>query len=134
MKKIFIYLSMLFCVNLISQNAIKFDYDASGNMTQRYIQVISMRLANKAEKDTSYNFNVYPNPAREQITIEGQGSGVSKEAQLSLYSINGTLVKQDVYYGVKKSYTLSGFSTGIYFLEIKYSEKEKSNYRIIITE
>jgi hypothetical protein len=134
MKILFIYIALMFSINLVSQNAIKFDYDAAGNMTQRYIQVISLRLANKAEKDTSYNFNVYPNPAREQIIIEGQGRGVSKEAQVSLYSVNGTLVKQDVYYGTKKSYALSGFSSGIYFLEIKYSEKEKSNYRIIITE
>lgn len=134
MKNLYVYLSLLFSVNVVSQNAIKFDYDAAGNMTQRYIQVISMRLSNKAEKDTSYNFNVYPIPAHEQITIEGQGKGTSKEAKVSLFSINGTLVKQEVYYGVKKSYSLSGFSTGIYFLEIKYSEKEKSSYRIIITE
>jgi len=134
MKSLYVYISLLFSVNLVSQNAIKFDYDAAGNMTQRYIQVISMRLSNKAEKDTSYNFNVYPIPAREQITIEGAGKGESENAKVSLYNINGMLVKQDAYYGEKKTYSLSGFSTGIYFLEIKYSEKEKSTYRIIITE
>lgn len=123
----------MFCVNLFSQNAIKFDYDASGNMTHRYIQVVALRLA-KPVKDSVLNFNIYPIPAKEQITIEGPLDNNIKEAQVLLYNINGGIVKQDTYNGTKKTYPLTGFTTGIYFLEIKYSKSQSSSYRIIITE
>lgn len=124
---------MLFCVNLFSQNAIKFDYDAGGNMTQRYIQVVSLRIA-KPINDSLLQFSVYPNPAKEQITIEGPLDNNTKEAQVLLYNINGAVVKQDTYNGTKKTYPLTGFKTGIYFLEVQYSKKQSSSYRIVISE
>ena len=56
----------------IIRNAIKYDYDAGGNMTQRYIQVINMRLAQKPQvQDSTLQFTIYPNPAKDQIIIEG---------------------------------------------------------------
>ena len=135
MKQLFLIALMLTGINVYSQNAIKYDYDAGGNMTQRYIQVINMRLANKPQtKDSVLNFNIYPNPAKDQITIEGPLENNTKDAQVFVYNINGAVIKQDTYNGTKKTYSLSEITNGIYFLEIKYSKKQSSNYRIIITE
>lgn len=104
-------------------------------MTQKYIQVVNLRLAKKETvKDSVLNFNIYPNPTTDQITIEGSLGNNTKEAQVLVYNINGAVIKQDTYNGTKKTYSLSGMSNGIYFLEIKHPKKQSSNYRIVITE
>ena len=125
----------LFSVNAFCQNSVKFDYDAGGNMTQKKVQIVNLRLAKQSEtQDSILNFKVYPNPTKDQITIDGSLKNDSKEAQVFIYNINGAVVKQDTYNGMKKMYSLSGFTSGIYFLEVKYSKKESSNYKIVITE
>lgn len=131
MKKIFFYFGILLSLNIVSQNAVKFDYDKGGNMTQKQVRIMNMRL--NTSKDSVLKFNVYPNPAKDQFTIEGALED-NKEASIILYNSNGALVKQDSYYGVKKSYSLGGLSNGIYFLEINYDKKQGGHYKIIITQ
>ena len=131
MKKIVFYFSIVFSLNIISQNAVKFDYDKGGNMTQKQVRIMNMRL--NMSKDSVLKFNVYPNPAKDQFTIEGALED-SKEAKISLINSNGALVKQDSYNGIKKSYSLNGLANGIYFLEINYDKNQSSHYKIIITQ
>jgi hypothetical protein len=135
MKQLLLIALMLIGINVYSQNAIKYDYDAAGNMTQKYIQVINMRVAKKEQlKDSLLDFKIYPNPTKDQITIEGALYKNSKEAKISIYNINGALVMSDTYSGFKKTIQLSNFNSGIYFLEIKYSRERANNYRIVITQ
>ncbi|MBI3519890.1 MAG: T9SS type A sorting domain-containing protein [Bacteroidetes bacterium] len=135
MKAIFLIPLLLTGSYLLSQNAIKFDYDAGGNITQRYVQIVNLKLKNNNQtKDSVLNFSVYPNPAKDNFYIEGPLAENTKEAKVLLYDINGAIVKEDFYYGTKKSFPLNGYITGIYFLEIKYSKKQSSTFRILITE
>ena len=131
MKHLFLYLSIVFSINGFAQNAVKFDYDKGGNMTQKQVRIMNMRL--NTSKDSVLKFNVYPNPAKDQFMIEGVLED-GKEAKISLFNSNGALVKQDSYHGVKKTYTLNGLSNGIYFLEINYDKKQSAHYKIIITQ
>jgi hypothetical protein len=134
MKKICFCLLIFNYASAFSQNTIKFAYDKAGNITQRYIQVTTLRLPDTAPKDSVLTFKIYPNPTSDQIFIDGPLKDNVKEAEVLLYNISGSVLKQDVYYGTKKAYQLKGLTTGIYFLEIKYSKKESSTYRILITE
>ena len=137
MKQLFLSLLFLSGINLFSQSVIKFNYDAAGSMTQRYVQVLSLKLAYPTsieKKDSILNFNIFPNPATDELTIEGPLSNNAKEAQLILYNINGAVVKRDMYYGTKKTIPLANLTTGIYFLQINYSKNQSSNYQIVITQ
>lgn len=135
MRNLIFITLILLGLNVYSQSPIKFDYDASGNMILRHIQVLPLRMAKKeTPKDSVLNFSVFPNPAKDQITIEGPLETNTKEAQVLIYNTNGSLVSKDKYYGTKKTYSLTGFTSGIYFLEVKYSKKQSSNYKILITE
>ena len=135
MKLILSIIFFVLCVNMFAQNAIKYDYDAGGNMTQRYIQVINMRLAQKPQvQDSTLQITIYPNPAKDQIIIEGALENNTKEANVFLYNINGALVKTNTYNGTKQAYSLTGLNTGVYFLEVRYSKEKSSNYKLIITE
>lgn len=135
MKALFFLLIVSTYFTFNAQNAIKFDYDAGGSMIERYLKVLNVNGARKSQvQDSILSFNVYPNPTKEQITIEGVLNNDTQEASIFLYNINGALIKQDTYHGAKKSFSLSGLTTGIYFLEVNYSKDKSSNYKIFITE
>lgn len=58
--------------------------------------------------------NTYPNPFSEEITID---PGNCKWLQISLFSMNGNLVANDLTSGLKTIFT-NNFNPGIYFLHI----------------
>jgi hypothetical protein len=123
------------CFYTKAQNtAIKLDYDLAGNQIKRYRQALSLRLGNTTnQKDSSLVFNIYPNPTKDFITIEGALENKATEAKIFIYDITGSLLYQDVYNGIKKTYSLVNYKTGMYFLEIKYNTKQSSNYRILVS-
>jgi hypothetical protein len=135
MKVVFFMFCFILGKALLSQHVIKFDYDAAGNLTQRYIQIVNLRLKNNPQtKDSLLSFKVYPNPARDHFFIEGSLVENKQEAKVFLYNVNGAVIKEDFYNGTKKEFSLQGYKTGIYFLEIRYSKKQSSTYRLLITE
>ena len=136
MKNIILYMSFAWSLNCLAQTpSIKFSYSQSGHQEKRFVQVVNLRIGNTPKpKDSTLVFKVYPNPTSDNITIEGPLGNGTTEAKIELYDIKGSLVQQDVYNGIKKTYSLAGHRSGIYFLEIKYTNKQSSNYRIVITE
>lgn len=131
----FFFIFLLFVgTSVTGQNSIKFNYDTAGNLTQRYIQIVNLRLKNEPQtNDSSLSFKVYPNPAKDHFFIEGSLKNDQKEAKVLLLNINGAIIKEDTYYGIKKAFSLVDCSNGVYFLDIKYSKNESNVYRLLIT-
>jgi hypothetical protein len=118
---------------LTSQNTIKYTYDKSGNLTQRYIKVMNLRLDLKpSAPDSVLGFKVYPNPSDEYITMSGALPNNSTMATIYIYNIEGRLVKKDTYYATEKKIHVTDLVSGIYFLTVKYSETKESSYKLII--
>lgn len=132
MKNSIIIFFALLSMSVFSQNTIKFSHDAGGNMTQRYTRNMNLRIG-KTDSDSLLSFKVYPNPTKDYVTVEGNLSD-TKPASIFIYDVNGALLKQDTYDGVKKTFQLNGYTNGIYFLELKYADKKSTNYRLVITE
>lgn len=64
------------------------------------------------------NFNVYPNPAEQTITIDGM-NGASFDA-VSIVNLSGTVVKQvNVTSVSKQTIDISNLDNGVYFLRVK---------------
>lgn len=133
MKLILPILITFLCINIVAQNAIKFDYDAGGNLTQRYIQVFNFRIAPPVN-DSLLTFNVFPNPSNTHINLEGGLDKDTKVAHVKLYNINGQTMLTDNYYGELRTYKFNGYPAGVYFLEVHYSRERKNTYRILITQ
>jgi len=62
-------------------------------------------------------FNIYPNPANDYITIEANFS-----SEIEIFNIQGQLIKSMDTNGDKTNIDISGFSRGMYFVKLK-SEK-----------
>lgn len=132
MKTIITVAALCLYTNLISQNSVKFSHDAGGNMTQRYTRSMNLRVG-RTTSDSVLSFKVYPNPTKDYVTIEGTLHN-DKTALISIYDINGALLKQDSYEGVQKTIRLNGYANGIYFLELKYADRQSANYKLVITD
>lgn len=132
MKTIITVAALCLYTSLISQNSVKFNHDAGGNMTQRYTRSMNLRVGSTTS-DSLLSFKVYPNPTKDYVTIEGTLHN-DKTALISIYDINGALLKQDSYEGVQKTIRLTGYANGIYFLELKYADRQSANYKLVITD
>jgi hypothetical protein len=64
------------------------------------------------EENEAFNFNVYPNPAREALTIE-----VSENSKLEVYAYDGKLVAQENISN-RTVLNVSKFNNGIYFVRL----------------
>ncbi len=68
------------------------------------------------------SFNLYPNPGENHTVV----SGISHAQSISLFNVNGEEVFRAKPEGRQTDYTISrnGMPSGIYFLKVKYNEKE----------
>jgi hypothetical protein len=124
-------------------NSIVFTYDAAGNVIQRELQVLPPcptceRFSFQTPKDSTevsppLDFKIYPNPAQNIVTIEGKLPKDCQEARVQLINSTGQLLKTTTYTGNIKTIDVSDLKYGIYLLEIIYSKKQKSTYKIVVT-
>jgi hypothetical protein len=120
---------------IAQENEVTFNYDAGGNMTQRSVQVMpGGRIGNfNAPRDSAQReFKVFPNPTNQFLTIEGALPENTSSGDLSLINMNGQVLKKDSYTGQPKTLPMSDLKPGMYLLEIRYSKKDKSTYKIIV--
>ena len=125
----------------MSQTSFKYDYDNSGNLIQRSIQVFpnpTARFSKKENvselKDSIPDLNVYPNPAFNDLNIEGSLPLESKDAEIVLLNSQGQILKKIKYGGNSTKIDVSSLQAGMYYLNIAYSKKERRGYKVIITK
>lgn len=90
------------------------------------ISTMSSRAENKMNLSANTGIEVYPNPAAQDVTIN-LISG-TREGQVEVYNISGTLVYSGKFEDATKTISLNGFSNGIYLVKVKtndnvYSQK-----------
>jgi hypothetical protein len=121
----------------ISQNTIKFDYDGSGNLSQRYLQVLpdaNLRHSANSSKDTTFKFNVFPNPGTDFVNVEGDLPAGENNALIIVYDPTGKEVKRENYGGKRKTVDFTEMNAGIYILKINSGKKELAGYKVIINK
>lgn len=146
MKNIFIVtIFFLFISNIgKAQTTLAYTYDAAGNMIQRQIQIIppipNQRPSNpfesteqKKDSISDIQFKIYPNPAQTFVTIEGKLPENCSEAKVQLLNSTGQILKINTYNSETKTMDVSDLKNGIYLLEIICNKKQKSTYKIIVT-
>ncbi len=77
------------------------------------------------EENEAFNFNVYPNPAREALTIE-----VSENSKMEIYAYDGKLVVQENITN-RTVLNVSNFNNGIYFIRLTNEAGETFQTKIV---
>jgi glycosidase len=71
-----------------------------------------------------YGLNIYPNPAKNKITVEIQDEKNISVGILSIYSPEGQLIFQKTIYQSKTDLPVSALPQGMYILKLKYPDGE----------
>ncbi|MFN3917991.1 MAG: S8/S53 family peptidase [Flavobacteriales bacterium] len=66
-------------------------------------------------------YNLYPNPAQNQVTLDNSQHPLNESVSLEIYTLNGRLVKQLIIPSYTPTYVLSldDFSNGMYLLQFR---------------
>lgn len=107
--------------------------DENGNTSTgtATVTVIDSFVSSTNELENT-SFNLYPNPAKEKITINFQNPNL-KNIDLEIYNTTGQLVKQIKNYKSNTEIPVQNFTNGLYILKIK-QDKNFTYKKIIITK
>lgn len=125
---------------LAQTKVFEYDYDASGNRTQReFIQLKSaivpggesLSEEQKILEDTldGHGIKIYPNPTKGKITVSI--SGLEKEpARVLVFSPQGKLIADKEFTGPENTVDLSAQPAGMYLMKIVIGELS-TNWKIV---
>jgi hypothetical protein len=129
---------MVFFATLNAQVTYNYIYDASGNRIKRTVtkslsidtaayNQISDSIQDVSNNDPfakkdAFKVLVYPNPTQGITEIEISELKANQKAQMRVYSITGSYIKQFQNLQKRQSVNLTDLSAGIYLLYIKVDE------------
>ena len=118
---------MLLALTAKAQQKLSYAYDAAGNRTERTI-VMAARSADAGDKAQDAPFfeeqvagrqlKIYPNPVKEQLTIQIPGYESSARGEFALFGIGGSMLHRGTIDSEITSVNMSRFATGTYVLHI----------------
>lgn len=118
---------MLLALTAKAQQKLSYAYDAAGNRTERTI-VMSARSADVEDKAqdglffeeqiANLQLRIYPNPVKEQLTIQISDYESSARMEFVLYSIGGSILHRGTIDSETTLVNMSRFTTGTYVLHI----------------
>ena len=92
-----------------------------------YSAVVILKSVN-----TQVTYSLYPNPARDKITLQITGNGPSAKALLNLYDLRGRLLSQTTMMGNRQQLSVSNLSAGTYIVELLLDGKPAFTQKIIV--
>ena len=80
--------------------------------------IVQNSTAGIAENQSQTNISVYPNPSNGQFQFSMDGSPLSKDCKMEIYSVQGERIYQSVITNTKSDIDLSNQTKGIYFVKM----------------
>jgi hypothetical protein len=110
-----------------AQATYEFGYDANGNMTQKRKLLLNLRQGNEEKKsldiDGKYTLNAYPNPVKEQLTLEIGGLGEDSKASFIMYDLNGVEVRRNDKLQSSNVVRFDDLGSGVYIIKMLIAGK-----------
>ncbi len=144
MKKIVIYLVLLFNLISFSQNRVSFQYDDAGNQIRRVMCInCNARLAQEKnqeeQKEIIYTqfqedkINYYPNPVKEILFINWELINENNVSEIVVFNLSGQQVRKISDLNSLKNTEISFFDlpTGTYILNIYQTNKQIKTIKIL---
>lgn len=120
--------------SLKAQREINFQYDASGNRTERTIylppgnaiddtQISSNFEELKEDQLAQRDIKIYPNPTRGQLRVDISGIDFNSSDYIAVYSLKGTLIKRLSPVQSSNLINLDSYSSGIYVMIVGLNDE-----------
>lgn len=148
MKNLFSLIFLLFIGSCIGQTMdhVVFDYDNAGNQVKRHLVDLDSKQNTMPVKDIKDitesdlikadiydDIKYYPNPVKDELYLKWELVNDNKVRSISLYNLNGQLLRTVNNLEKDNSYTFSfqQLPQGIFNLILNYSTGEKKSLKII---
>ena len=99
--------------------------DRDGSFTYSAIVILK-------STSTQIAYSLYPNPAKDKITMQVVGNGATGMAMLYLYDVNGRLVKRTSMLGNRQELDIRDLSAGTYVVVLMVEGNAVYNQKIIV--
>lgn len=139
-NKFLLLLFLLFGFSSFGQN-IKFSYDDAGNQIGVYVEIyivspfkVASSTATTLQNNPIYkDVKYYPNPVKSELYMEWQTIDNNNLSTISVFNIEGVLLKNYKDLNTINNYTLSfqEYPQGTYFVEFIYGNGEQKTFKII---
>ena len=139
MRRTLPFIFMLLALTAKAQQNLSYTYDAAGNRTERTI-VMAARSTDASDKAKDAPFfeeqvagrqlKIYPNPVKEQLTIQISSYEPSARGEFALFGIAGSMLHRGTIDSEITLVNMSRFATGTYVLHI-ISGGERTVWKII---
>lgn len=95
-----------------------------------YTRSVRMTGLTAIEEESSIHFNIYPNPAKHQITVETE----STPSELFIYDIVGKKMITQHFIQKKTTVNTAALSNGVYFIQLITEKGKTSSKKIVISK
>lgn len=95
-----------------------------------------LKDANKKSEDQKYQMSVFPNPAKDQISLKIEGA-TGQSVNLEIYDASGKLVHQQTAKNAGTSpigINVSSLSNGQYYISVKVGDQERVSLPFVVTK
>jgi hypothetical protein len=127
-------------VNTYAQRVV-YAYDNAGNRISRYPEIVMESSSGELRSETGnetfeetvaeMKISIYPNPTHGILKVNISGKEIPENAQIHLYTINGTLIGQWRNLSVSNTIDISSHPSGNYLMRIVLDNSNVSNWKII---
>jgi hypothetical protein len=109
-------------------------YDLPGQLNCSSCAVGTYTLINDDSSSDNFKFKTYPNPVKDEITIEYSLPADSKDIKLIVRSIDGKLIREIQLkdYSGKLNLNTLNLQSGVYLYQIFYNNKDLTSNKVII--
>ena len=106
-------------------------YASSGSVAEGIQQPYEIYIiAGIQEENITLNISVYPNPTKEMISLDAGNMDV-ENMSYALFSLEGSLLKQNTLIKKQTDIPLIGMAAGVYFMKVLNNKKEIKVFKII---
>ena len=146
MKKL-LFITLFFCALASNAQQIRFEYDVAGNQIQRKwctscglrnAKVVYKELSTLKDSDLQKFFpedviSYYPNPVKEELYLKWELINDNKVSSISVYGLNGQLLKTYNDSLLQNSYTLvfQDYPVGVYVVNLNYANGDQKSIKIV---
>ncbi|TDX11253.1 T9SS type A sorting domain-containing protein [Flavobacterium sp. S87F.05.LMB.W.Kidney.N] len=146
MRRLFLVFFLFYCLCSEAQHQITFQYDSSGNQTNRTYcfgcsskSVKEIKEIEAVQEDDFEKFypedqiSYYPNPVKEELYLKWTASDELNVNSIGVYSITSAVLD---YYPIKsglnnQNLPFQSYSVGVYFVVLNYNNGEQKSIKII---
>lgn len=125
MNRTLLLILLLMSISANAQQKLSYAYDSAGNRVSRTIVMTARNENVDMEEDMFFEehiadkqLKIYPNPVKEQLTIEITGHDSTEKAEYILLNMSGAVLKRDRISSEITTVDMNRFVTGTYVLNI----------------